>query len=276
MNTAEVNGAQRADETFVIAKTDEGYRVCSPLEPGRQYVVTGLPDQPQCTCQEFASHDGDPEWLCQHILAVLKESIATQPAASPSTAAAGSRGSSNPPARTAKAAQNGRNGESAVMLLKRSVSPDGRIDSLSVEFSCPIGKDTPETLKERAAKILALQADIASGFLKTNGNGASAKNGNNGAANAVAAQLLTVASMNGRYGKRLFLNVLVNGQVLKFFGSEKQLAEAVTAAGYVSLADHLTDGFTLNLPCRVVTKPSQDGKYVNIDQVLPAPRPGQK
>jgi hypothetical protein len=267
MNTAEVTGAQRAAETFVIAKTDEGYRVCSPLEPGRQYVVTGLPDQPQCTCQEFASHDGDPQWLCPHILAVLKETEAASQ--SPSTAPAGSRGSGNPPARTTKTAPSAKNGESAVMLLKRSVSPDGRIDSLSVEFSCPIGKETPETLKERAAKILALQADIASGFLKTNGNGVSPRNGS-AAATAVAAQLLAVASMNGRYGKRLFLNVLVNGQVLKFFGSEKQLAEAVTSAGYANVADHLVDGFALNLPCRVVTKPSQDGKYVNIDQVLPA------
>jgi len=271
MNTAEVTGAGRADQTFVIAKTDEGYRVCSPLEPGRQYVVTGLPNQPQCTCQEFASHDGDPEWLCQHILAVLKEA----PPASPATAPAGDRGAGNPPGRTARSAPAGRNGESAVMLLKRSVSPDGRIDSLSVEFSCPIGKDTPETLKERATKILALQAEIASAFLKANGNGSNHRNGNGAAANAVAAQLLAVASMNGRYGKRLFLNVLVNGQILKFFGSDKQLAEAVTTAGYASVADHLTDGFTLNLPCRVVTKPSQDGRYTNIDQILPAPRPGQ-
>lgn len=275
MKASETNGTSITSETFIIAATDEGYRVCSALTPGRQYLVTGLPDQPQCTCQDFASHDGDPQWLCEHILAVIKETeAASQSQTGSTTATAGNGGSGNPPARTAKAAQNGRNGESAVMLLKRSVSPDGRIDSLSVEFSCPIGKDTSEVLKERAAKILALQADIASGFLKANGNGGAAKHAN-AAANAVAAQLLAVASMNGRYGKRLFLNVMVNGQVLKFFGSEKQLADAVTAAGYESVAGHLTDGFTLNLPCRVVTKPSQDGKYINIDQVLPAPRPGQ-
>src|SRR5689334_12924538 len=109
MNTAEVNGAKRADETFVIAKTDEGYRVCSPLSPGKQYVVSGLPDQPQSTCQEFANHDGDPQWLCQHILAVLKETEAASQSQTPSTAPAGGRGSGNPPVRTTKTAPNGRN-----------------------------------------------------------------------------------------------------------------------------------------------------------------------
>jgi hypothetical protein len=269
MNTTEIDRAKGAEETLVIAKADEGFRVCSPLNPGKQYLVTGLPDQPQCTCQEFASHDGDPEWLCAHILAVLKETGApTQAQTNGATAPAGSRGSYGPPTTTTRKVPGGKNGDGAVMLLKRSVSPDGRIDSLSVEFSCPIGKETPETLKQRAEKILALQAEIAAGFLKTNGNGA-AKNGN-GPVSAVPGQLLAVASMNGRYGKRLFLNVLVNGQVLKFFGSEKQLAEAVTSAGYGSVAGHVADGYVLNLPCRVVTKPSQDGKYINIEQVLPA------
>ena len=155
------------------------------------------------------------------------------------------------------------------MLLKRSVSPDGRIDSLSVEFSCPIGRETPDALKQRAEKILSLQAEIAAGFLKANGNG-SAQRDLNRAVNAVAAQLLAVASMNGRYGRRLFLNVLVNGQVLKFFGSDKQLAEAVTAAGYASVAEHLSDGCALNLPCRAVTKPSPDGRYINVERLLPA------
>ena len=74
--------------------------------------------------------------------------------------------------------------------------------------------------------------------------------------------------MNGRWGKRLFLNVMVNGEVLKLFGSEKQLAEAVRDAGFASMADHITEGMTMNLPCRVVTKPN--GKYVNVERVLAA------
>ncbi len=264
MNTVETE----EKETFVIAKTDEGFRVCSPLTPGKQFVVTGLPDVPHCTCPEYSSHDGDPEYLCKHILAVLQEmNTPAPPPATPATAPAGSRGSNEPPATTTRKAPGGRNGNGAVLLLKRSVSPDGRIDSLSVEFSFPIGKTTPEELKTRAGKILALQAEIATGFLKTNGN---ARPSNNGELNAVPGQLLAVASMDGKWGKRLFLNILVNGQVLKFFGSDKQLAEAVKDAGYASVAEHLVDGYTLNLPCRVVTKPSPNGKYTNVERVLPA------
>jgi hypothetical protein len=266
MNTTETTPNE--GETLVIAKTEEGFRVCSPLTPGKQYLVTGLPDAPHCTCPEFGSHDGDPEYLCKHILAVTKKTAAGgQPQPAPTAAPAGSRGSNKPPATSTKKAPVGKNGNGAVMLIKRSVSPDGRIDSLSVEFSFPIGTSTSEELKTRAVKILGLQAEIASGFLKTNGNG---KSSNNGDVSAVPAQLLAVASMTGKWGKRLFLNILVNGQVLKFFGSDKQLAEAVKEAGYQSVAEHLVEGYTLNLPCRVVTKPSPDGKYTNIDRVLPA------
>ena len=142
------------------------------------------------------------------------------------------------------------------MLLKRSVSPDGRIDSLSVEFSCPVGAVTASDIKAQAATILALQGEIAQGFLKVNGNGkngAPPRNGND-APNAVAAQLLAVASMNGRWGRRLFLNVLVNGQVLKFFGSEKQLAGALADAGYPDVGNVLAEPQAEQLALCVLVK----------------------
>jgi hypothetical protein len=268
MNTTETERPPAAAETFILAKCDEGFRVCSPLTPAKQFVVNGLPENPRCNCPDFARQDGDPEYVCNHILAVLRETgLAIPPQGSPPTAPGGDRGPVDPTTATARKGAGGKNGNGAVMLLKRSVSPDGRIDSLSVEFSCPIGKATTEELKQRAGRILALQADIASGFLRTNGNG---RHTSNDDATAVPGQLLAVASMNGKWGRRLFLNVLVNGQVLKLFGSEKQLAEAVTGAGFGSVAQSLTEGNPLNLPCRVVTKPSPDGKYINIERVLPA------
>jgi hypothetical protein len=237
-------------------------------------VVTGLPGDPRCTCPDFTYHDRehDPLWQCKHIQAVLKDAGVTAPQRVNGTpVSTGDRGVTPPPAPPEKKGGNGRNGNGAVMLLKRSVSPDGRIDSLSVEFSCPVGKCSVEDLKAKAETILALQGEIAGLFLKANGKEPSPPKGNgNGAPDAVTGQLLGVASMNGKYGRRLFLNVLVNGQVLKLFGSEKQLSEAVKEAGFPSVADHLVDGFTLNLPCRVVTKPSPDGKYTNIERVLPA------
>jgi hypothetical protein len=135
---------------------------------------------------------------------------------------------------------------------------------------------------------LGLQGEIAAGFLKangkgrTNGNGNGHTNGNNGSgphgnngdrngdvpADAMPGLLLGVASMNTRRGPGLFLSVLVNDKVLKLFGTQEQLGKAVAAAGYPPLAGRLVDGFTLNLPCRVVTKPN--GKYINIERVYPA------
>ncbi len=264
---------------FIIAKCDEGFRVCSPLTPAKQFVVSGSPDNPQCSCPEFTAQVGAPEFACEHILAVLRETNGAGQANTNSAAGAvPGNGGSEPPARTERKATGGKNGSGSVMVLKRSISPDGHIDSLSVEFSCPVDRATSEEIRQRADKVLMLQAEIAAGFLKLNGNrngnghgnGKPANNGN-GTATAIAGQMLAVASMNGKWGRRLFINVLVNGQVLKLFGSDKQLSEAVTTAGFPQIAGHLTDGLTLNLPCQVVTKPSPDGKYTNIDRVLPAP-----
>ncbi len=267
MNTAEIEQIGR-DETFVIAKSSDGYRVCSPLAPADQVVVSGIPRDPQCTCLDFTHPDRPPEWQCKHIQAVLKE-IGRKPEVNGSPAPANGNGSNLPPQK--KKATGGKNGHGALMLLKRSVSPDGRIDSLSVEFSCPVASVTSGEIRQQAERILALQSEITAGFLKTNGNGKHAQNGQNGTddPNAVPGQMLGVASMNGRWGRRLFINVLVNGQVLKLFGSERQLAEAVSATGFVGSADRLVEGYTLNLPCRVVTRPSLDGKYQNIERVYP-------
>ncbi len=74
--------------------------------------------------------------------------------------------------------------------------------------------------------------------------------------------------MDSKWGRRLFINVQVNGKTLKLFGKRDELTAAVVAAGFTGV--QIGEGITLNLPCRVTTKPSPDGKYTNIDKVLPA------
>lgn len=281
-------------DTLVIAKGEAGYRVCSPLNPGKQYVVTGIPDDPQCSCPDFNHPEKPAGWQCGHIQAVLQK-VTTDGGGATSeerktSAAPNSNGPGEPPATNGangKKSPHGKNGKGIVMLLKRSVSPDGRIDSLSVEFTCPIGSATTEGIKELAQVILNLQGEIASGFLKANAKpkanstesrpAAPANNGNNGSVvpdNAVTAQLLTVGTMNTRRGPKLVLNVMVSGQILKFFGSQDEIAEAIRGAGYTSAADHVSDGLALHVPCRVVTKPN--GKYVNVERVYPAGPNGTK
>lgn len=266
-------------DTFVISRTDEGFRVYSPAYPTASYIVGGSPETPTCTCPDFQYHEGDPQWRCKHILAVLNQlnrpgpQVAqTDPYDTEERRAIQDEvpqpGKAEPPA-----AANG----TSQMLLKRSVSPDGRIDSLSVEFSCPVDRESVREIKSRALKTLKLQADIVESFLngKKAENGERNRNGNdpNG---AVPAQMLTIGGMNSKWGRRLFINVQANGQSLKLFGTRKQLAEAISTAGFPNLAERIEEGVRLNIPCRVTTQPSADGKYTNIDRVLPVQIPSRE
>ena len=74
--------------------------------------------------------------------------------------------------------------------------------------------------------------------------------------------------MEGKWGRRLFITVQVNGETTRIFGSRKQLAETLGAAGSPRAPETITEGMELNLPCRVTTKPSPDGRFVNIDRVF--------
>src|SRR4030095_14256758 len=92
----------------------------------------------------------------------------------------------------------------------------------------------------------------------------------NGDPGAVPAKLLDIGGLDSKSGGRLFITVLVHGQTsTKLFGNPKQLGDQLTAAGFPTQAQQVQEGITLNLPCRVTTKPSTDGKYLNVERVLP-------
>src|SRR5713226_3983084 len=164
--------ARAASETLVIAKTDGGFRVYNPANITHIYMVSGLPELPKCNCPDFETHQSDPEWRCKHILAVLGQMEKPKP-----QAAAEDTHDSKP----IETPQNGnqlaekkkirapRNGHSE-MTIKRSVSPDGFINSLSIEFSNSTEQKSDEDIKQQAVKALKLQAEIVDGFLKENGN----------------------------------------------------------------------------------------------------------
>lgn len=264
------------NEVFVLSQTEDGYRVYNPAFPSKSYIVSGSPESPACTCPDFESHQNDPQWRCKHILAVLDhvhKSGSCAPHAA--TAADEERTAIQEEANSqSKPAPHPTVGNGAPqMLLKRSVSPDGRIDSLSIEFSWPVDGSPREEIKERAEKILDLQSEVIETFLNRNPNGKTDKapgNGNNG---AVPAQMLEIAGMNGKWGRRLFITFQANGDTLKLFGNKKELADAITTAGFSNFAANIAEGVRLNLPCLVTTKPSGDGRYTNIEKVLPVPMP---
>lgn len=264
-----------ANETLVAMRTEEGFRVYAPSDPGRSFTVSGTAEYPGCTCPEFQEEINEqPNFRCRHILAVESQLPAEPEEEQPK----GENGAAAP-------AQNGMTSSGAQMLLKRSLSPDGKIDSLSVEFSCPVDALTSEEIKRRATKALGLQDEIMATFLQNcnghtpengNGNGRRAGNGNghggrgNGNNGYVLARMLDIAGMQTRWGWRLFINVDVNGQTMKLFGNRRELGDHIAAAGYPDLARNVNGGAQLNVPCRVTIKPSEDGRYQNIEQVLPA------
>jgi SWIM zinc finger len=154
------NGKAR-DDFMIVSRTEDGYRAYLASHPNQQYLVSGNLDDPACTCDSFAD-----DATCEHVRAVLQQFGEDAQVERDERAAIQAEGQPTPSPKK----RGGRsNGAPAMMLLKRSVSPDGRIDSLSVELSCPIEQRSNADIKSRASSMLQLQSEIAKGFLGTNG-----------------------------------------------------------------------------------------------------------
>ncbi len=264
---------ERAEsEPWIIAQTEGGFRIHSPRTGGGPYRVSGVPNELTCGCPDFQKHAQDPQWRCKHILAVLKRHGNLEDA--------GTHETQEQKAVHEQQADTDRNNTSthqnggSRMLLKRSVSPDGRIDALSVEFSCPVQETEAENVERRAQELLDLQEEIVGRFLTTNGREsrpepspelqpADHEDG------TTPAQLLRIGGTDGKWGRRLFLTIQANGRTLRLYGSRGQLAEHLNQAGYSEHAGKVREGVSLNLPCRIITQPTENG-FLNIQKVLPA------
>ncbi len=274
------------DEVFVIARSPDGFRVHAPQNGRTVYVVGPDLNSPTCTCPDFQYHQADPDWRCKHILAVEHRFA---PPAPPENLPAVSdtdeeRSAIQEEGKPTRRVRNPRTSNGTTqMLVKRSVSPDGRIDSLSVEFSCPVDRTVEGEAETQAATLMGLQAGIVHRFLALNGHATARPAPAPAPVPAPApmpvgtpAKLVRIDGMDGKYGRRLFLVVQSNGSMLRLYGSAKQLGDALTAAGYPDHIQYVAEGATLDLPCRIVTKPSPDGRYQNIERVLPAEPPSRR
>jgi hypothetical protein len=258
-------------EPLVVVRTEDGFRVYSPGNPARSYTVSGSLEDPACTCLDFRNFTRQP---CAHIEAVQNTFGRGNGEREQDRYAREERAAIQSEGRTTAATE--RQSGPAQMLLKRSVSPDGRIDSLSVEFSTEVDESVATAVADRAARLLALQSSIVRGFLDgaKNSNGARPQaEHDNGANGAVLAEMAGIGGMNGKWGRRLFLSFQANGQSLRLYGNRSQLADAIRNAGFPRMAERIEEGVALRVPCRVITRPSPDGKYVNIERVLPVPTP---
>ena len=258
-----INGRnERAEnERLIISLNDEGnFRVYSPAYPTKSYTVSGTAEGPKCTCPDFEGHKNDPEWKCQHMLAVLNLlNKSSEPAV---------QSKEQQPAKE----ENVDETNSGIrMEIKRSVSRDDKINSLSITLSYPVESDSPSEVKDNAERLIGVLSDITDQFKQENGKAPEQRSATPNSGNgSVPAQILSVGGMKGTWGgRRLFLNFDVNGQTLKLFGNRNELAKYISYAGFPDLSERIAEGTILNLPCRVVTKPSADGKYVNIERVYP-------
>lgn len=271
-------------EPLVFSRVEGGIKVYSVADPKKFYIVSGTPEAPTCTCPDFEYHAGDPQWRCKHILLASSQlyKLHTERSGSGSyeneerkaiqEEAQQTPDGNEKKEKTPHAEPIPTNGTSQ-MLIKRSVSPDGRIDSLSVEFACPVEKIPVKDIKERALKTLQLQSDIVETFLngRKHGNGKDSRPVPD-ADGTIPAEFVSIGGMDGKYGRRLFITVKANGQNLRLFGNKKQLEEHLTAVGCAQLAGRIAEGLQINAACRIQTKPSQNGKFTDIVQVLPAER----
>ena len=264
MSTRQQGNGQSTEDFLIVNRTAAGYRVYPASHPRQQSVVSGSADDLHCDCDDFVKGG-----KCEHVSAVIGQLNTDERTEHEERKAIQEEGKPSRKKRATTAMPE----TPAMMTLKRSVSPDGRIDSLSMEFSCPIEQVSTSEITSRATKILKLQSDIANGFLGSNGK----QNGHSGntrehrafSKDGIPATMLDVGSVNGRYGPRLFIAFQASGQSLKLFGTAKQLAQAISDAGYRYGEQDIADGIKLNLPCAVLTKPSRDSRYTDIERVLP-------
>jgi SWIM zinc finger len=285
---------ERSENGALIASaTEEGFRVYSLQNPSPIYLVRKDGDRWTCTCPDFEVHRADTTWRCKHILAVVpwekREQAATLEPGNGHVVEMPAAGEQNeppqtPPATPKKRTRKGPNG-STQMLIKRSVSPDGRIDSVSVEFSMPVSDISNGEIKEKALKILQLQKEIVGSFLQLNGQKGPAAtaassvpvqqgNQGNGDGKPVFARMIDIGRVNGKWGERLCINLQVNGRWSRIFGSADQLAMQIARAGHHIDPQNIDQGLRLNLACLVITKPSDDGRYLNVERVLSLPKRG--
>jgi hypothetical protein len=253
--------------SWVIARLGDAFRVYAPGKPTEVHTVrtNGIPT---CTCREYNSPGRGERVPCTHISVVLAAHggrFAPQavPAISPVTRA---------PEGDAPERRGTVPSEDATrqMLLKRSVSPDGRIDSLSVEFSLPVAKLSTSDIKASASRALALQSEIVEGFLGKRESCTSQVPEAEQPDGTLYACIKGVRAMETRWGRRLYLTFLVNNEHLRLFGSPKRLGEILGFAGFPEYSGRITEGLELDLPCTVIVEPTPDGRYMNVRRVFPA------
>lgn len=281
-----------AQDTLVVLREGSGFRVYHPAEPSNVAMVSGTAQKPVCTCWDYQKGvETNPAYHCRHIAAVLSQLPPSHngPTAEEEREAIRNEGNPFDPVSPPPS-----------MTFKRSVSPDGRIDSLSVEVTVPM-PGAPDQVKLSAFRVMGMQDEITEAFLRVhrpgqgspspaqspppqngagnghgngnqaNGNGHPPQNGHTAqpaASGPVHATIVNIDGMNTRNGWSFFLNIDADGQRIRLFGRKNELGQAITDAGYPHLSGNIQKGVQLNVPCQVIL--TQNGRYQKVERVMPA------
>lgn len=165
-----------------------------------------------------------------------------------------------------------------VLQIKRSISPDGRIDSISLEIDLSIDTEAPDEIRAQARGALELQTEIIREFLNGPAQTEAASKPLSQPSDSFPqpslpgepARLLDIGVIDGKWGPRYFINVGVANQVAKLWGTPKQLVRYLVSIGHVLLPETISDGLRLNLSCRATTQRSADGRFLNAIALHPA------
>jgi hypothetical protein len=169
-------------------------------------------------------------------------------------------------------------GPPARMLLKRSLSPNGHIDSVTVEIELGIGGLSAQEIKVRGLKALQLEMEITRSHLaslsssaplpsRTKSRSKPQNRSAEGEEHAVPAELLDIGKLKNNCH---FINVKVGDKTARLFGSRKDLVVQLAKAGQDLTPEAISAGLRLNFACRAVTKPSNDGQHLHVVQLFPA------
>ncbi|MBN1516380.1 hypothetical protein JXA32_07405 [Candidatus Sumerlaeota bacterium] len=192
MSTAQLDQPveEARPDVLVSSPCAEGIRVYSPSAPDVSYIVSGTRQHPRCTCGPFQAMKSQLGFACYHIRSVRSQlpDEEQEPALDTSFPPNGNESYPAPAS------------SQSMMTLKRSVSPDGRIDSLSVELSLPLDGQMDGWMIDEASVLLGLQEQIAQEFKgrQQNGNSNDSRNDGNGNGNNGHAHYNRNRNGNGR------------------------------------------------------------------------------
>jgi predicted nucleic acid-binding Zn finger protein len=267
-----------------LTRTTQGYQVKSGP---KTYEVIVENNKIICNCPDFQKqHTDDPNYSCKHIIAALADfeeqqnsALSTVPEkidAVLSTTEKGNGASKVPiyPPLHAVASPTIAPKQPHI-LIKRSLSADARIDSISVEIDFGLTIDDEEAVKLQALKALTLQDSIIKEFIGANQPKETLPEPPNVALptediaeEAVDAIMTKVGIAQSKWGTSFYINCeLPEGKTAKLFGNQKHLSHQIAQAGFSFPAEKIVEGIVLNIPCKVTTV--LNGKFINIDKVFP-------